>query len=109
MSSISIQYDVHTQHGIPVYVFRLASLAGPLQQELNAVPEDRRYQRMCVSSDLPDHQRLTPTQCRTLGVHVPLYPSLLFRPPPLIPSSALSDREFSYPLSITYHFNDVDH
>jgi hypothetical protein len=48
---MSIQYDVPyiQQHGIPVYVFRLASLAGSLQKELNAVPEDRRYQRMCVS------------------------------------------------------------
>ncbi|KAI0274283.1 CRAL-TRIO domain-containing protein [Russula aff. rugulosa BPL654] len=34
------------KHGIPVYVFRLASLAGSLQKELNAVPEDRRYQRI---------------------------------------------------------------
>jgi hypothetical protein len=37
-----------SQHGIPVYVFRLASLTGTLQKELNAVPEERRYQRMCV-------------------------------------------------------------
>src|SRR6266850_2218888 len=36
------------QQGVPVYVFRLASLAGPLQKELNAIPEDRRYKRMCV-------------------------------------------------------------
>ncbi|KAI0292380.1 CRAL/TRIO domain-containing protein [Russula brevipes] len=34
------------RHGIPVYVFRLASLAGPLQKELNTVPEERRYQRI---------------------------------------------------------------
>ncbi|KAI0265711.1 CRAL-TRIO domain-containing protein, partial [Gloeopeniophorella convolvens] len=32
--------------GFPVYVFRLAALAGPLQKELNAVPEARRYQRI---------------------------------------------------------------
>ncbi|KAI0246368.1 CRAL-TRIO domain-containing protein [Lactifluus subvellereus] len=34
------------KNGIPVYVFRLASLAGPLQKELYAVPEERRYQRI---------------------------------------------------------------
>ncbi|KAN0118395.1 CRAL-TRIO domain containing protein [Russula decolorans] len=34
------------KHGIPVYIFRLASLTGPLQKELNAVPEGRRYQRI---------------------------------------------------------------
>lgn len=42
--------DWCTQHGIPVYVFRLASLNGSLQKELNAIPEDRRHQRMCVFS-----------------------------------------------------------
>ncbi|SRR6266702_1978410 len=42
-----------TQHGIPVYVFRLSSLSGTLQKELNAVPEERRYQRMCVLCSLP--------------------------------------------------------
>ena len=60
-SSMSIQYDVHTQHGIPVYVFRLASLTGPLLKELNAVPEGRRYQRMCVSL-ITNHHRLVPIQ-----------------------------------------------
>lgn len=45
--------DWHTQHGIPVYVFRLASLTGSLQKELYAVPEDRRHQRMCVSRPFP--------------------------------------------------------
>lgn len=103
-----IQYDAHSQHGIPVYVFRLASLTGSLQKELNAVPEDRRYKRMCVS-DLPNHQRLMSMKCRPLGVHVPLYPSLLFRPPPSLPPSALSAREFTYPPSTAYHFNDFDH
>jgi hypothetical protein len=60
-------------------------------------------------SDLPDHQRLMPTQCRPLGVHVPLYPSLLFRPPPSLPPSVLSAREFTYPPSTAYHFNDFDY
>jgi hypothetical protein len=41
------------KNGIPVYVFRLASLTGTLQKELNAVPEERRYQRMCVLCPLP--------------------------------------------------------
>ncbi|KAI0290108.1 CRAL/TRIO domain-containing protein [Multifurca ochricompacta] len=34
------------KHGIPVFVFRLASLTAPLQKELNAIPEERRYQRI---------------------------------------------------------------
>ncbi|KAA1473730.1 CRAL/TRIO domain-containing protein [Dentipellis sp. KUC8613] len=34
------------KHGVPVYVFRLASLTGPMQKELNAVPVERRYQRI---------------------------------------------------------------
>lgn len=42
-----------TQNGIPVYVFRLASLTGTLQKELNAIPEERRYQRMYVLCSLP--------------------------------------------------------
>lgn len=35
------------QNGLPVYVYRLASLA-PIQKELNQVPPERRYQRMYV-------------------------------------------------------------
>lgn len=56
MYLISRQLDSNgtpTQNGIPVYVFRLASLTGTLQKELNAIPEERRYQRMCVLSSLP--------------------------------------------------------
>ncbi|KAF8477977.1 CRAL-TRIO domain-containing protein, partial [Russula ochroleuca] len=34
------------KHGIPIYIFRLASLSGSLQKELNGVPEDRRHQRI---------------------------------------------------------------
>lgn len=34
------------QIGLPVYVYRPASLAGPLTKELQAVPSERRYQRM---------------------------------------------------------------
>jgi len=34
------------KHGVPVYVYRLASLTGPMQKELNAVPVERRYQRI---------------------------------------------------------------
>jgi hypothetical protein len=62
-------------------------------------------------SHLPDHQRLMPTQLvpllqrRPLGVHVPLYLSLLFRPPPPV----LFDRELTYPLSTAHHFNDFDY
>lgn len=33
------------QNGLPIYVYRLASLA-PIQKELNQVPSERRYQRM---------------------------------------------------------------
>ncbi|RDB15322.1 Sec14 cytosolic factor [Hypsizygus marmoreus] len=35
------------KNGRPVYVYHLASLA-PIQKDLDAVPADRRYQRMCV-------------------------------------------------------------
>ena len=34
------------QNGLPVYVYRLASLTPPIQKELAAVPAERRYQRM---------------------------------------------------------------
>lgn len=37
--------------GHPVYVYRLASL-GPIQKELNQVPEQRRYQRICALYEL---------------------------------------------------------
>ncbi|KAH9923583.1 CRAL/TRIO domain-containing protein [Amylocystis lapponica] len=33
------------KNGLPLYVYRLASL-GPIQKELNAVPPERRYQRI---------------------------------------------------------------
>jgi hypothetical protein len=50
------------QNGIPVYVFRLASLTGTLQKELNAIPEERRYQRMYVLCFLDSfHRRIAPT------------------------------------------------
>ena len=75
---------LHTQHGIPVYVFRLASLTGALQKELNSIPEDRRYQRMCVSLISPITKHLMPTHsaspsrssCPALSFpSVPLYPT----------------------------------
>lgn len=34
--------------GLPVYVYRLASLDAPLRKELESVPSDRRYQRIVV-------------------------------------------------------------
>ncbi|KAI0325045.1 CRAL/TRIO domain-containing protein [Cubamyces sp. BRFM 1775] len=34
------------KNGLPVYVYRIASLSGPLQKELNSVPPERRYQRI---------------------------------------------------------------
>jgi CRAL/TRIO domain len=43
------------QQGVPVFVFRLASLTGPLQKELNAIPEDRRYKRMYVQFNADPH------------------------------------------------------
>ena len=63
MYLISRQLDSDsTQSGIPVYVFRLASLTGTLQKELNAIPEERRYQRMYVLSFLDSfHRRMAPT------------------------------------------------
>ncbi|KAF8552744.1 CRAL/TRIO domain-containing protein, partial [Imleria badia] len=36
------------KHGLPVYVYRLASLDSALRQELDAVPSERRYQRIVV-------------------------------------------------------------
>lgn len=93
------------QHGIPVYVFRLASLTGPLLKELNAVQEGRRYQRMCVSlvssTTNAQSQHNSSHQRRPLGIHVPFYSSLLFRPPPPVPF----DREFTHP----HHFNNFDY
>jgi len=35
------------QNGLPLYVYRIASLI-PIQKELDLVPPERRYQRMCV-------------------------------------------------------------
>ena len=106
-----------SQHGIPVYVFRLASFNGSLQKELNAIPEDRRHQRMCVFSPflfISNRPRPMPTsqQRQPLGVYVPIYPPLLFRPPPF-PSLVLTGRRLHYALvstiSTTYHRNDFDH
>ena len=34
------------KNGLPVYVYRLASLQGALQKELGTIPAERRYQRM---------------------------------------------------------------
>ncbi|OSD02423.1 CRAL/TRIO domain-containing protein [Trametes coccinea BRFM310] len=34
------------KNGLPVYVYRIASLSGPLQKELNSIPPERRYQRI---------------------------------------------------------------
>ncbi|ETW82010.1 phosphatidylinositol transfer protein [Heterobasidion irregulare TC 32-1] len=34
------------KHGVPVYVYRLASLTGPMHKELTSVPTERRYQRI---------------------------------------------------------------
>jgi len=38
--------------GLPLYVYRLASLV-PIEKELNAVSAERRYQRMCVMGRHP--------------------------------------------------------
>src|ERR1700761_4938269 len=73
MYLISRQLDSDsTQSGIPVYVFRLASLTGTLQKELNAIPEERRYQRMYVLSFLDSFYRRMARQCCPLGVYVSL-------------------------------------
>jgi hypothetical protein len=99
--NLSIQGSVYpsldrcSQHGIPVYVFRLASFTGSLQKELNAVPEERRHQRMCVSSHFqpPTPHADVPTAsasgslCPDLpSPSVLLSPVLLPRPhPPKVP------------------------
>ena len=77
-------YRTATQNGIPVYVFRLASLAGTLQRELNAIPEERRYQRMCVLYSLPliPPTDAWPRQCRPLGVYVSLHLPAMLRTSP---------------------------
>ncbi|KAI0643093.1 CRAL/TRIO domain-containing protein [Trametes meyenii] len=60
------------KNGLPVYVYRIASLAGPLQKELNSVSPERRYQRIVAlyetmtrfvlrfCSHLPHHTAPTP-------------------------------------------------
>ncbi|KAJ6511963.1 CRAL/TRIO domain-containing protein [Mycena vitilis] len=62
------------KNGMPVYVYHLASLNGAIQKELNAVPPERRYQRiialyewltdfiMPLCSFLP-HPTQTPITC----------------------------------------------
>lgn len=40
------------RHGLPVYVYRLASLQGPLQKELGTIPPERRYQRIVTLYEL---------------------------------------------------------
>ncbi|KAI9443069.1 CRAL-TRIO domain-containing protein [Lactarius indigo] len=82
---ISRQLDSNnslTQHGIPVYVFRLASLSGTLQKELNAIPEERRYQRIVALWEFMS--RFTLPLCSNLP-HSPLVPSS-----PDAPTSATS-------------------
>lgn len=44
---IANKYD-GIKNGLPVYVYRLASLQGELQKELGTIPPERRYQRMSV-------------------------------------------------------------
>ena len=51
-------------------------------------------------------QLVSSHQRRPLGVHVPLYLSLLFSSPP---PPVLFDREFAYPRSTAYHFIDFDY
>lgn len=47
---IPIRLVVYAQNGLPTYVYRIADLKAELQRELNAVPAERRYQRMCAPS-----------------------------------------------------------
>ncbi|KAI0785194.1 CRAL/TRIO domain-containing protein [Abortiporus biennis] len=63
------------KNGLPVYVYRLASLKGDIQTELNATPPERRYQRiialyetmtrfvlpLCSHLPRPDSSTATPT------------------------------------------------
>jgi hypothetical protein len=65
------------KHGLPVYVYRLASLSSPIREELEAVSPARRYQRiialyeaMCgfvmpLCSHLPHSTAPTPISCVT--------------------------------------------
>ena len=45
-TSLSLTSSLLLQNGLPVYVYRLASLTPQLQKELSVVPPERRYQRM---------------------------------------------------------------
>ncbi|PIL22322.1 hypothetical protein GSI_15010 [Ganoderma sinense ZZ0214-1] len=40
------------KNGLPLYVYRIGSLTTPLQKELNAVPPERRYQRIIALYEL---------------------------------------------------------
>ncbi|KAF8272637.1 CRAL-TRIO domain-containing protein [Lactarius quietus] len=88
------------KNGIPVYVFRLASLTGPLQKELNAIPEERRYQRIVALWEFMSS--FTLPLCSALP-HSPLIPSspdaststfsssLPTSPPPITATTSIID------------------
>ncbi|TFY83171.1 hypothetical protein EWM64_g833 [Hericium alpestre] len=57
------------KHGVPVYVFRLASLDSPMQKELNAIPVERRYQRIVALWEFMS--RFTLPLCGALPHHCP--------------------------------------
>ncbi|KAH9960087.1 CRAL-TRIO domain-containing protein, partial [Russula dissimulans] len=74
------------EDGMPVYVFHLASISGPLQKELNAVPEERRYQRIIALWEFMC--RFTLPLCSTLPRPTP--PSLTPGDPTSSPPSQAS-------------------
>lgn len=49
------QIDKKPQQGLPVYVYPIASLVGPVQRDLEAISPERRYQRMCVPPHSSPH------------------------------------------------------
>lgn len=73
----------YLQNGLPLYVYHLASLS-PIQKELDAVPSERRYQRMYVPDILYVFDIIhASAQSRAVRVHDSLcLPPLLLPPSP---------------------------
>ncbi|KAH9971986.1 CRAL/TRIO domain-containing protein [Lactifluus volemus] len=86
--------------GMPVYVFRLASLTGSRQKELNAVPEERRLPRIIALSEFMSRFTLPfcsalphrPDSSPVLEVHTPTRTSSLPpSPPPITATTSIID------------------
>ncbi|KAH8979901.1 CRAL-TRIO domain-containing protein [Lactarius akahatsu] len=90
------------KHGIPVYIFRLASLSGTLQKELNATPEERRYQRIVALWEFMS--RFTLPLCSALP-HSPLVPSSPDAPSPV--TSSLPSPTSQPPVTATTSIIDL--